>query len=201
MREHAGTSSGGVPQFAGTLHGSEHLCASQCAPARIHAQYFGVMDDPSETELGVGVEPQRIAARVRAAIAYRGERLDEIGERSGLGPAKLRRIASASSPRGATPTELWSIADACGVPRAWLESGQWDETEAQPPARPVHPVEMLSRVEDRLEIIERYLFALVRLEESRGQPLPELDALVYERARPLPPRARPPASTIDPGER
>lgn len=128
-------------------------------------------------------EPHRTAARVRAAVAYSGERLEVIGQRS-IGTSKLRRIASVTSPRGATLLELWSIADACGVPRTWLELGQWDDSEGRPPVRlertnPFGP----GPTEDRLEIIERYLFALLRLEESRGEPLPPLELGRSPRAR------------------
>jgi hypothetical protein len=115
-------------------------------------------------------EAHRIAARVRAAVAYCGENLEQIG-RASVGRTKLRRIASATSPRGATPLELWSIADACGVPRAWLEAGVWDDRDDQPPPQRTNPFGAGS-VDDRLEIIERYLLALLRLEEARGDPLP-----------------------------
>src|SRR4051794_19514722 len=115
-------------------------------------------------------EPHRTAARVRAAIAYSGKGHDEIGRATGLGIGKVRRIASPANPRGASVLELWSIADACGVPRAWLEVGRWDDAEVAPVPQPRQTYPFgAGPVEDRLEIIERYLFALLRLEERRGE--------------------------------
>lgn len=153
------------------------------------------MDKPPSN----GTEAQRVAARVRAAIAYCGLRLDDVGQRSGVGAPKLRRITSASNPRGATPLEMWAIADACGVPRAWLELGEWSETGSGLPApRPEQTYPFgAGDLEDRLEIIERYVYALLRLEEDRGQPLPDvsIDGARHARERhlPRPARARSPA--------
>jgi hypothetical protein len=114
-----------------------------------------------------------VAARVRAALAYSGDGFADIGERSGLGQAKLRRIASQTNPRGATPGELWAIADACGVPRAWLEIGEWNDDAGQADA----PLELgpfgVGSTTERLELVERYLLALLRIEASRaGGALP-----------------------------
>lgn len=148
-----------------------------------------VIDDPA-----AGSEAHRIAARVRAAVAYCGESFERIGQRSGLGVAKLRRIASAAEPRGATPLELWGIADACGVPRTWLEVGQWDDAAGQPEIRPITTSPFgQGDVEARLELIERYLFALLRIEEMRGEPLPPL--LESGRSPRTPARAAPQRST------
>jgi hypothetical protein len=123
------------------------------------------------SEQEMELEPHRIAARVRAAIAYSGRAHEEVGRLSGLGIGKVRRIASPANPRGASLLELWSIADACGVPRAWLEVGRWDDAELEPAPRPAQTYPFgAGPVEDRLEVIERYLFALLRLEERRGDP-------------------------------
>jgi transcriptional regulator with XRE-family HTH domain len=114
-----------------------------------------------------------ISARVRAAIAYTGLTLEEIGARSGLGRTKLRRIASVASPRGASPLELWSIADACEVPRSWLEDGYWNERDERPMPAPEHTHPFgVGPIEDRVEIMERYLVALIALERARTDPLP-----------------------------
>jgi hypothetical protein len=130
-----------------------------------------------------------VAARVRAALAYSGDGLAEIGERSRLGQAKLRRIASQKNPRGAMPDELWAIADACGVPRAWLEIGEWNDLAGQADV----PAELSplgapgATMQDRLELVERYLLALLKLEASRvGElPLPDVADEISPRLREL----------------
>jgi hypothetical protein len=130
--------------------------------------------DPSELE-SVTREPlpseARIAARVRAALAYSGLRYDELAARTPqLGEATLRRITSPTAPRGADVVELWKIADGCGVPRSWLLYGEWDDSGAMPLRLPRFGA---GKVEDRLAVIENYLTALLILEEARhGHELP-----------------------------
>ena len=69
------------------------------------------------------IDPRFAAARVRAALAYANLSHEETALRTGLSVPTLRRIVSASSPRGAGIEELWAIADACGVPRGFIEDG------------------------------------------------------------------------------
>lgn len=108
------------------------------------------------------------AARVRAAIAYSGRTFEQIAKQTGLGESKLRRIASATNPRGGRLHELHGIADACGVPRAWFEHGEWND---RGPA--VMLVELKAgpfgggTLEERVQLLERYVFALLTLEEER----------------------------------
>lgn len=121
----------------------------------------------------IGSAPQ-IAARVRAALAYAALRYEDVDARTGRGmtAAKLRRIASATQPRGATLDELWAIADACNVPRAWLETGQWDDKQGKVEYRP--PTFGEGSVEHRLEILEAHVRALITLEEARSGSALEL---------------------------
>lgn len=131
----------------------------------------------------VGSAPQ-IAARVRAALAYSGLRYEDVDSRTkgAMTAAKLRRIASARQPRGATLDELWIIADTCGVPRVWLEAGNWDDTQGKVEYRAPRFGE--GSLEDRLEIVERHLQAVMRLLEAKTGNELELQAFL---PRPLPP--------------
>jgi transcriptional regulator with XRE-family HTH domain len=63
------------------------------------------------------------ARRVRAAIAYSGLEQVEIIERTGMRMPTLRRIVARADPRAASLEELYAIADACGVPRVFMEEG------------------------------------------------------------------------------
>jgi len=120
---------------------------------------------------------------VRAALAYAGLGIDEAISKIGgaFGAATLRRITSTAHPRGASLDELWLIADACGVPRSWFADGEWKDKPAAVAAVP-QPFGQ-GTPEQRLETVERYLAALLRLEQSRmngkqtlGEdlPLPDL---------------------------
>jgi len=106
-------------------------------------------------------ERVRLAARVRAAIAYSGMQADEVAERIGgeISVAMLRRITSSTRPRGASLDELWKIAEVCGVPRSWFESGQWDDQAEVAIAEP----KLLGKGSpaERLAIVERYLEAII----------------------------------------
>jgi hypothetical protein len=71
--------------------------------------------------------PEVVAARARAALAYANIKLTEKGEPVKVGSinqATMARIVSPTNPRGANSIEeLWEIADACGVPRSFMEEG------------------------------------------------------------------------------
>jgi transcriptional regulator with XRE-family HTH domain len=69
------------------------------------------------------IGPDQAARRIRAAIAYSGLPNREIARRAGLSPSTLERMASKTSPRGATLDELDAIAGATGMPRAFLRHG------------------------------------------------------------------------------
>jgi transcriptional regulator with XRE-family HTH domain len=65
-----------------------------------------------------------VAARARAALAYADIDVKDSAERVGISSATMQRIVSPTSPRGVrTVEELWMIADACGVPRSFMEAG------------------------------------------------------------------------------
>jgi hypothetical protein len=70
--------------------------------------------------------PETIAARARAALAFANIKLTDKGAPVKVGSisqSTMSRIVSPTNPRGASVEELWEIADACGVPRAFMEEG------------------------------------------------------------------------------
>lgn len=69
------------------------------------------------------VDSREAANRIRAAIAYSAKEHAEIAEISGVPVHTIRRIVSTKNPRGADLEELWLLADACGVPRWFVENG------------------------------------------------------------------------------
>jgi transposase len=89
-------------------------------------------------------------------LAYATLSYDEAAARSKIGEATLRRIASASAPRGATTQELMRIADACEVPHSWLLTDWHEKADWR---RPTTLGE--GDTEQRLEVIEDYLRALL----------------------------------------
>lgn len=57
-------------------------------------------------------------------MEYAGLSWSELAERSGISPTTIRRIVSTSEPRGFKSREEWeAIADACDVPRVFMELG------------------------------------------------------------------------------
>jgi hypothetical protein len=127
-----------------------------------------------EVSSRVAASPPHIAARVRAALAYANLRYEDVADKASplLTAAKLRRIASARTPRGADLVELWAIADACDVPREWLERGTWDDTAGYSAVSPPRWGE--GSLPDRVAVLERYVRALIELHEAQtGEyPLP-----------------------------
>jgi transcriptional regulator with XRE-family HTH domain len=69
------------------------------------------------------VDCEEAARRVRAAMAYAGLDQQQAVKASGIPISTLRRIVATKSPRGASMEELWAIADACRVPRWFMEEG------------------------------------------------------------------------------
>jgi hypothetical protein len=70
--------------------------------------------------------PETIAARVRAALAYANIKLTDKGKPTSVGSinqSTMARIVSPTNPRGASIDELREIAEACGVPRSFMEEG------------------------------------------------------------------------------
>lgn len=81
------------------------------------------------------VDAAEAAARVRAALGYAGLTVKQAPTEPRLKDADityatLTRIVSATNPRGADIEELWAIADACGVPRRFMERGFVELAEA-----------------------------------------------------------------------
>lgn len=102
------------------------------------------------------IDPRLAAARARAAIAYAGLDHAELEKLTGLDVAMIRRITSKANPRDGRIERLWAIADACDVPRAFMESG-WLLTGAE---------EANEDTRTRLQNAETQLAALV---SSRGR--------------------------------
>lgn len=69
------------------------------------------------------LDPTEVARRTRAALAYAGLEQTDVIERAGISSATLARIVSKTKPRGASIEELWQIADACQIPRRFMEDG------------------------------------------------------------------------------
>lgn len=69
------------------------------------------------------IDASAAASRARAAIAFANIRHADLAARTGISVPTLRRIVSADTPRGASIEELWAIADATRVPRAFMEHG------------------------------------------------------------------------------
>jgi hypothetical protein len=103
------------------------------------------------------IAAEKVAARVRAALAYANIDVNKSDTLIGIGRSTMARIVSPSKPRGASIEELWRIADACGVPRSFMERG-FDT-----------PSEVPADVTKRLE----------RIEEAVGQ-IGTLDELVEQ---------------------
>lgn len=68
-------------------------------------------------------DPKELAARVRAAEAYAGFEHASLEERTGLGKATIQRMGSPGNSRVPNLEERQKIADACGVPRSFMEQG------------------------------------------------------------------------------
>jgi transcriptional regulator with XRE-family HTH domain len=115
--------------------------------------------------------PAEAARRARSAIAYSGLEHHEIAAKTGLDVSKIRRIASRTKPRGASLEELWEIADACGVPRSFMEEGFSEAASA----------------DERVEELERDLGAvavlLPLLLKAAGIQLPPRGVQALERVQ------------------
>jgi hypothetical protein len=124
---------------------------------------------------------------VRAALAYGGLRYEDVADKTSgkMTESKLRRIASASQPRGAELHELWVIADTCDIPRSWLVDGQWDDGQGR--ATVSLPRFGEGSLNDRVELLERYVTALLTLHETEAStseiPVPREPRQPSRRAR------------------
>jgi transcriptional regulator with XRE-family HTH domain len=94
-------------------------CAQKCKakwPRRRFARKRAGVQEPL-------IDPRHAAARARAAIGYAGLNHAEVEKRTGLDVAMIRRITAKKNPRDARIERLWAIADACDVPRGFMERG------------------------------------------------------------------------------
>lgn len=110
--------------------------------------------------------PETVAARTRAALAYANIKLTDKGEPVSVGAISqptMARIISPTNPRGVKSLEeLWAIADACGVPRAFMEEG-FSEPAAADDSR-------VAGLERKMEAVEVLLPLLLEgIELARGQ--------------------------------
>jgi len=108
-------------------------------------------------------------------MAYAALRYEDVAEATSgqMTVSKLRRITSATGPRGADVVELWTIADVCGVPREWLEVGVWnDGGDRVSPPPSLLPKFGEGELSERVALLERYVEALLTLEQSRDSDLP-----------------------------
>lgn len=102
--------------------------------------------DSLATSIAV-LSAEEIARRIRAARAYAGLSTAALAERIGLGTQTIKRIEAER--RIARRFELWAIAEACGMPRAFFEHDLDDMFREAALSR-----EILRAVEERLARIE-----------------------------------------------
>jgi len=69
------------------------------------------------------ISPPEAARRVRAALAYAGTSHADISKATGITAGTLRNMTSHSRPSGGSLDRLYLIAEACGVPRWFMEHG------------------------------------------------------------------------------
>jgi hypothetical protein len=86
-------------------------------------------------------DPKEAARRLRAAIAYAGMPQSEAAQVIGKGLSTLARTLDAKGGelRPATWDEVWKIADACGLPRAWFTADLTRLQEIVPDDMPHFP--------------------------------------------------------------
>lgn len=91
------------------------------------------------------IPPEEAARRARAAIAYAGLTNLDASERAGLTLGTLNNIVSQARPSGGTLDNLLLIADACKVPRSFMEHG-WSRDGLE---------ERLTQLEDQVAALQR----------------------------------------------
>lgn len=108
----------------------------------------------SRTVAMVLIDPALVAARARAALAYAAINVRDSTKRVGIHSSTMTRIVSPSNPRGASLEELWAIADACKVPRSFMERGFEALDEAETAARLDQVADELATLRLRVEAID-----------------------------------------------
>lgn len=105
------------------------------------------------------IAPVEAARRARAAIAYAGLEQDEAATQAGIPLGTLRNIVSKTRPSSGDIDRLYAIADACNVPRTFMDEGfgavdRWAEIEGRlrqleaERGAPAPPGELGRRAED-----------------------------------------------------
>lgn len=140
------------------------------------------------------INPLDAAARVRAAIGYSGLEYDELERKTRIGKSTLARIAARSGkPRGASRDELWKIADACRVPRDFMDHGFLILQGGSSTERDIRS--SLDDVQGRLRELEEKVRELVtrdaRRELEARQQSDEAPGTASSDAQPLPPPGEP----------
>lgn len=92
------------------------------------------------------ISPDTAAARARAAIGYAGLEHSDVSARTGLSISLIRRIVAKKDPRDGGIERLWAIADACGVPRSFMEHG-WNGVARPEPVSDDEVRQLRARVE------------------------------------------------------
>lgn len=95
------------------------------------------------------MDAQTASPRARAAWAFSGLDQRDLADRAGLHYDRLRAILAKTNSRDVTLDELQKIADATGVPRAFMENGWTDDTTRR-----------LSALEDQVTQLRGGLVAL-----------------------------------------
>lgn len=110
-------------------HDRAHVCRSQAHDVLSVVPPCAAVCSPAVATPDERAQRQRddVAATVRAAWAYSGLSYRELAERAGVPYDALRKWAGHTGPRrGRVPDDaLERIADACGVPRWFMDAG-WE---------------------------------------------------------------------------
>lgn len=107
------------------------------------------------------IPAEETARRARAAIGYSGKEHEPIRAQTGISEATWKRLVAKTNPSAATIEQLWAIADACGVPRRFMEEG-------------FRPLE--ADADERLAAIERRLDADAAASAEMRRQLAKLEA-------------------------
>lgn len=117
-----------------------------------------------------------LTARVRAAWGYSGLTYRELAERTAINEATLRGYLRKSKPNAPSVGDAFRIADACGVPRSFMEQGFREDAPA--------PEERLEAVEHQMQTISRQVRDLaerLRPVEERLDVMPPSEEMGEER--------------------
>jgi len=107
------------------------------------------------------IAPTEAARRTRAAIGYAGFDMKEVAGASGITIGTLNNIVSRTRPSGGTIERLWAIADACGVPRSFMEDGFT-------PDPPRSPSEQLDDLQRQIAELRTMVLDLADAPEDQG---------------------------------